>query len=43
MMLASAPDPVQAAAHVPLGDIEAKTRLVDFEPAPFPYSGTVPG
>jgi hypothetical protein len=43
MMLASAPNPVTAAPHVPLGNIEAKTSLVDFETAPFPYHGTVPG
>ena len=43
MMLASAPDPVPAAPHVPLGNIEAKTSLVDFETAPFPYRGMVPG
>jgi len=43
MMLASAPNPVTAAPHVPLGNIEAKTSLVDFETAPFPYHGAVPG
>jgi hypothetical protein len=43
MMLASAPNPVTAAPHVPLGNIEAKTSLVDFETAPFPYHGMVPG
>ena len=43
MMLASAPNPVPALPHVPLGNIEAKTSLVDFETAPFPYHGTVPG
>jgi hypothetical protein len=43
MMLASAPNPVPAIPHVPLGTIEAKTSLVDFETAPFPYRGTVPG
>jgi hypothetical protein len=43
MMLASAPNPVPAAPHVPLANIEAKTSLVDFETAPFPYHGTVPG
>ena len=43
MMLASAPNPVTAAPHVPLGNIEAKTSLVDFETAPFPYRGAVPG
>jgi hypothetical protein len=48
MMLASAPNPVPNSSlmpvpHVPLGTIEAKTSLVDFETAPFPYRGTVPG
>ena len=43
MMLASAPNPVPAAPHVPLANIEAKTSLVDFETAPFPYRGAVPG
>jgi hypothetical protein len=43
MMLASAPNPVPAVPHVPLGNIEAKTSLVDFETAPFPYHGAVPG
>ena len=43
MMLASAPNPVTAAPHLPLGNIEAKTSLVDFETAPFPYHGMVPG
>ena len=43
MVLASAPNPVPAVPHVPLGNIEAKTSLVDFETAPFPYHGTVPG
>jgi hypothetical protein len=43
MMLASAPNPVPAMPHVPLGNIEAKTSLVDFETAPFPYRGMVPG
>ena len=45
VMLASAPNPapIPAAPHVPLGNIEAKTSLVDFETAPFPYHGTVPG
>ncbi len=43
MMLASAPNPVTATPHVPLGNIEAKTSLVDFETAPFPYHGAVPG
>ena len=43
MMLASAPNPVPALPHVPLGNIEAKTSLVDFETAPFPYHGMVPG
>jgi hypothetical protein len=48
MMLASAPNPVPNSSlmpipHVPLGIIEAKTSLVDFETAPFPYHGTVPG
>ena len=43
MMLASAPNPVPALPHVPLGNIEAKTSLVDFETAPFPYRGMVPG
>jgi hypothetical protein len=43
MMLASAPNPVPVVPHVPLGTIEAKTSLVDFETAPFPYRGTVPG
>jgi len=45
IMLASASSaaPVPAAPHVPLGNIEAKTSLVDFETAPFPYRGMVPG
>jgi hypothetical protein len=43
MMLASAPNPVTAAPRMPLGNIEAKTSLVDFETAPFPYHGAVPG
>ena len=43
MMLASAPNPVPAAPHVQLANIEAKTSLVDFETAPFPYRGAVPG
>ena len=48
MMLASAPNPVpnsslMPAPHLPLGNIEAKTSLVDFETAPFPYHGAVPG
>ncbi len=43
MMLASAPNPVPAVPHLPLGNIEAKTSLVDFETAPFPYRGMVPG
>jgi hypothetical protein len=48
MMLASAPNPVPNSSlmpipHVPLGTIEAKTSLVDFETAPFPYHGMVPG
>jgi hypothetical protein len=43
MVLASAPNPVPAAPHLPLGNIEAKTSLVDFETAPFPYHGGVPG
>ena len=43
MMVASAPNPVPAAPHVPLANIEAKTSLVDFETAPFPYRGAVPG
>jgi hypothetical protein len=48
MMLASAPNPVPNSSlmpipHVPLGTIEAKTSLVDFETAPFPYRGMVPG
>jgi hypothetical protein len=43
MVLASAPNPVPAVPHVPLGNIEAKTSLVDFETAPFPYHGGVPG
>jgi hypothetical protein len=48
MMLAPAPNPVPNSSlmplpHVPLGNIEAKTSLVDFETAPFPYRGTVPG
>ncbi len=43
IMLASAPNPVPALSHVPLGNIEAKTSLVDFETAPFPYHGMVPG
>ena len=48
MMLASAPNPVPNSSlmpipHVPLGNIEAKTSLVDFETAPFPYHGMVPG
>ena len=34
-----APDTV---VRVP-NDVEAKTRLVDFETAPFPYHGTMPG
>ena len=43
MVLASAPNPVPAVPHVPLGNIEAKTSLVDFATAPFPYRGMVPG
>jgi hypothetical protein len=48
MMLASAPNPVPNSSlmpvpHLPLGNIEAKTSLVDFETAPFPYHGAVPG
>jgi hypothetical protein len=43
MMLASAPNPMPAVPHVPLGNIEAKTSLVDFGTAPFPYHGAVPG
>jgi hypothetical protein len=48
MMLASAPNPVPNSSlmpvpHLPLGNIEAKTSLVDFETAPFPYHGMVPG
>ena len=45
MVLASASSvaPVPAVPHVPLGNIEAKTSLVDFETAPFPYHGAVPG
>jgi hypothetical protein len=43
LVLASAPNPVPALPHVPLGNIEAKTSLVDFETAPFPYHGMVPG
>ena len=48
MMLASAPNPVPDSSlmplpHVPLGNIEAKTSLVNFETAPFPYHGMVPG
>jgi hypothetical protein len=47
-MLASAPNPVpnsslMPAPRVPLANIEAKTSLVDFETAPFPYHGAVPG
>ena len=40
---ASSVAPVPAAPHVPLANIEAKTSLVDFETAPFPYHGAVPG
>ena len=40
---ASSVAPVPAAPHVPLGKIEAKTSLVDFETAPFPYRGAMPG
>ncbi len=43
MMLASASNPPPTVPHVPLGNIEAKTSLVDFETAPFPYRGMVPG
>jgi hypothetical protein len=48
VMLASAPNPVPNSSlipppRVPLGNIEAKTSLVDFETAPFPYHGMVPG
>ena len=43
MVLASAVNPVPTVPHVPLGNIEAKTSLVDFETAPFPYRGMVPG
>jgi hypothetical protein len=43
MVLASAANPVPTVPHVPLGNIEAKTSLVDFETAPFPYRGMVPG
>jgi hypothetical protein len=43
MVLASASNPPPTVPHVPLGNIEAKTSLVDFETAPFPYRGTVPG
>lgn len=42
-MLAYAPNPApMPAPHVPLATIEAKTSLVDFATAPFPYHGTVP-
>jgi hypothetical protein len=40
---ASSVAPMPATPHVPLGNIEAKTSLVDFETAPFPYHGAVPG
>jgi hypothetical protein len=40
---ASSVAPLPAAPHVPLANIEAKTSLVDFETAPFPYHGAVPG
>jgi hypothetical protein len=43
LIFASAPNPVTAAPRLPLGNIEAKTSLVDFETAPFPYHGAVPG
>jgi hypothetical protein len=43
-LLAYAPNPApMPAPHVPLANIEAKTSLVDFTTAPFPYHGTVPG
>jgi hypothetical protein len=43
-MLAYAPNPAPLPApHVPLANIQAKTSLVDFQTAPFPYHGTVPG
>ena len=43
LMLASAVNPAPVVPHLPLGNIEAKTSLVDFETAPFPYHGMVPG
>ncbi len=42
--LATAPSalPIPSAPHLP-ANIEAKTSLVDFETAPFPYHGGLPG
>jgi hypothetical protein len=43
-LLAYAPNPApMPTPHVPLANIEAKTSLVDFATAPFPYHGMVPG